>query len=921
MIRGKFLAQDDFDLAGHRLFNWKWLNDIPHDDAAAGQTIAYVDGEVVWATLTSDGIVSVAWNDITGKPTEYPPETHGHGWDEISGKPTFVNTLTAGSGLEVSSTTGNVIASLSVNVRGMLRFFIGAAIGSPVVDVTSDGADITLALTSADDVITLIFHSVRLEFDTSGSPSITLTAGTDDVPVANYIWIPSDTQVLTVGAAWPTGIDYVPIATVFCQSAASAQTDGLYKVHAWTDHTFSEGQNGHLGHINAWIREQNATWRSGTSISPTLGAAQFDIAISEGVVLQLHNHTFPVLTTVASVDPIFVLNDSVTPYKRVANMVSQLLDSVGGTLSNRYYSIVIWGVVSEDEEDCQLLVNLPKGSYSAAATAQADSSNYSEYGIPEDFRGCGFLIARLVVKHAPAGNTYTLIESIDLRGSFPTGFGGGSSGSGDHGGLIGLSDMDHPTSALQQTSATTNQVIAWSGTTWLPDTLTATFVGAASIVHAHTAADVTDFDTEVANNSAVVLNTTHRGVVTGNPHVVTSTEVGAAQTVHTHSYTDVTDWSGATISMSFLTLSDQLTVNGNIIVNGGYAMANTFYSRGDIYTRYAGSDGDSFHYFKYTTNQGAWLKWDFASTRFEFNNDLHVTGSLIVTSTFLCEGDAVIDGSTLFTNVVTFDGGVSGISHTDVGAAATTHTHPVSDLEPGVASASDAIVLTAGNWGTLPVVIIQSGGISNVLTPGTAVGSSIIMMESLAGSIRSTALSLLPISNDTQTALDAKEDTLAAYDTVPTNASTNICESNGIFDALATKEDTLPAYDTTPTNGSTNICDSDGIYDALATKSDTTHTHVYSITAITSAYTASDKTVIVGDATAGFIFITLPAVSGNAGLEYIIKRVNSGGNAVYVDGNGNETVDGAFGQNLGSQYSSIHIICDGTSWLLVNKYL
>ena len=29
-----------------------------------------------------------AWNDITGKPTEFPPSAHDQGWDTITGKPT-----------------------------------------------------------------------------------------------------------------------------------------------------------------------------------------------------------------------------------------------------------------------------------------------------------------------------------------------------------------------------------------------------------------------------------------------------------------------------------------------------------------------------------------------------------------------------------------------------------------------------------------------------------------------------------------------------------------------------------------------------------------------------------------------------------------------------------------------------------------
>ena len=40
------------------------------------------------------------YNDLTNKPTEFPPETHGHAWGEITGKPclyecnTYIQSLT-----------------------------------------------------------------------------------------------------------------------------------------------------------------------------------------------------------------------------------------------------------------------------------------------------------------------------------------------------------------------------------------------------------------------------------------------------------------------------------------------------------------------------------------------------------------------------------------------------------------------------------------------------------------------------------------------------------------------------------------------------------------------------------------------------------------------------------------------------------
>lgn len=43
--------------------------------------------------------------------------------------------------------------------------------------------------------------------------------------------------------------------------------------------------------------------------------------------------------------------------------------------------------------------------------------------------------------------------------------------------------------------------------------------------HVHVAADVSDFDTEVGNHTAVTANTAHAALVTGNPHVVLATQI------------------------------------------------------------------------------------------------------------------------------------------------------------------------------------------------------------------------------------------------------------------------------------------------------------------------------------------------------------------------------------------------------------
>lgn len=86
----------------------------------------------------------------------------------------------------------------------------------------------------------------------------------------------------------------------------------------------------------------------------------------------------------------------------------------------------------------------------------------------------------------------------------------------------------------------------------------------------------------------------------------------------------------------------------------------------------------------------------------------------------------------------------------------------------------------------------------------------------------------------------------------------------------------------------------------------------------TSGYTATvnDETILCDATSAGFT-VTLPAVSGNAGLNFHIKKIDSSGNTVTADANSSELIDGATTAVLTTQYESIHIVCDGSAWHIV----
>lgn len=83
----------------------------------------------------------------------------------------------------------------------------------------------------------------------------------------------------------------------------------------------------------------------------------------------------------------------------------------------------------------------------------------------------------------------------------------------------------------------------------------------------------------------------------------------------------------------------------------------------------------------------------------------------------------------------------------------------------------------------------------------------------------------------------------------------------------------------------------------------------------TGAYTPGPGDfVITCDASGGAFSINLPAASGAARRIYHIKKIDSSGNAVTVDGNAGETIDGDTTKIISRQYDSMMISCDGSNW-------
>lgn len=339
-------------------------------------------------------------------------------------------TLVSGDENHLVIVDGNI--DFSDDMDDLFHIFNGVMLETIDVNVTSDGVTVDLEIEAeGGGDLTLVFSDEFSTFDTTPKATIALTVGSDASPTLNYIFIPQSTKVLTVNTTGFPNEQLAPVATVLVQSASSVQSDSAYKVHVWTDHSKSDTNQGHISHINEWIREQHATWVSGvvqTASVTTLGGLEDDVnfTTTSGVAFQLHRHAFRAFD-----DPhnYYVVNDSPN-FRLITNLndINALSDNTP-IANNNYFSLVLWGVVSEDLNDSKLMVNLPSGTYVTSATAIEDRSKFTNFTIPSDFKGTGFLISRLTLRfQTVSSGTWTIVDEEDLRGQFPqTGAGGSQS--------------------------------------------------------------------------------------------------------------------------------------------------------------------------------------------------------------------------------------------------------------------------------------------------------------------------------------------------------------------------------------------------------------------------------------------------------------------------------------------------------------
>jgi hypothetical protein len=95
--------------------------------------------------------------------------------------------------------------------------------------------------------------------------------------------------------------------------------------------------------------------------------------------------------------------------------------------------------------------------------------------------------------------------------------------------------------------------------------------------------------------------------------------------------------------------------------------------------------------------------------------------------------------------------------------------------------------------------------------------------------------------------------------------------------------------------------------------------YLFPITAVTASYTMTlNDSIVLVNATAGAITITLPLANECTQKRISIKKTDASANVVTIDGNGAETIDGTATKTLATQYKSYELVASGGAWWIVS---
>lgn len=345
-----------------------------------------------------------------------------------------------------ATTTGEFVVNTK-NIGDYLAFFNGTFIQKFNATSTSDGTTVTAHIEQTKDTsanLTMRFSSGDVALITPTSTP--LTAGSDNNPTMNYLFIPEATKVLTVSTSgYPSDEEHIKVSTYYVQSALGVQeAGGTFITQNWNDFAADDVNEGHITHMTERERRFGAKWFSGVAGDgdndyldiPSNGVV--NLKSTSGIVYQMHKQVYPAFDT-SGTDIAHIVNQFGNAFATTTNLfLNVTADSTGTPLgNNKYFNIFIWGVANRTDQHVTIMINLPGGTYATQNDAEQDVSGFDILSIPREFSldsSTGFAIARLTIQKT--ATTWIYKSTVDCRQG---GCAGGATG-GSLGALTNFSD-------------------------------------------------------------------------------------------------------------------------------------------------------------------------------------------------------------------------------------------------------------------------------------------------------------------------------------------------------------------------------------------------------------------------------------------------------------------------------------------------
>lgn len=318
---------------------------------------------------------------------------------------------------------GNFYDSAMIHLNGMA--YDKAAL--EIVNV--GGLKLTIEKEGGGDMIYRLMGVDHI-LDCTPKDTVVLTPGSDEnTPQVNYVYVKNVSGTATLLASTSIPADsFAWIAKIIVPDTLTFNSTGALLFQRFTD-AFTNDYRGSESHAREKERLVGVQYFSGVepfSISIKTGAGVPDtvhLETSSGIVYQLHRQTYPAFTT----GP-YHYGNGLDIHEQITDISDALSTQDGTSMSNRRFVFVIWGAVNLTTGDCKMYINLPNDTYTNNSSAIDDFRNTADFTIPNDFKGVGFLISKIVLRHQTAsGGTWTELAIFSLLGS-PSGVRAGGIG-------------------------------------------------------------------------------------------------------------------------------------------------------------------------------------------------------------------------------------------------------------------------------------------------------------------------------------------------------------------------------------------------------------------------------------------------------------------------------------------------------------